>query len=65
MGLASGLAALIEHQTGGFALELGGKGTALFGHQTPLCREHSRLNGCPESLDHYTCPPMRVGCCTN
>ncbi|WP_235592922.1 hypothetical protein, partial [Pseudomonas syringae] len=22
-------------------------------HQTPLCGEHSRLNGCPVSLDHY------------
>ncbi|MEE4336971.1 ACP phosphodiesterase, partial [Pseudomonas alliivorans] len=26
----------------------------LFGHQTPLSGEHSRLNGCPVSLDHYT-----------
>jgi len=26
----------------------------LLGHQTPLCGEHSRLNGCPVSLDHYT-----------
>ncbi|WP_216597530.1 M91 family zinc metallopeptidase, partial [Pseudomonas coronafaciens] len=30
------------------------EGTALFGHQTPLSGEHSRLNGCPVSLDHYT-----------
>ena len=37
----------------GFALELGRKGTALLGHQTPLYGEHSRLNGCPEALDHY------------
>ncbi|MCZ9687573.1 hypothetical protein NB845_08310, partial [Pseudomonas aeruginosa] len=36
-----------------FALELRGKGTTLLGHQTPLCGEHSRLNGCPVSLDHY------------
>ncbi|MCI3946864.1 hypothetical protein K0038_03940 [Pseudomonas syringae] len=26
----------------------------MFGHQTPLSGEHSRLNGCPVSLDHYT-----------
>ncbi|WP_159935365.1 hypothetical protein [Pseudomonas sp. S35] len=25
----------------------------MFGHQTPLSGEHSRLNGCPVSLDHY------------
>ncbi|WP_218193684.1 hypothetical protein, partial [Pseudomonas gelidaquae] len=31
-----------------------GKGTALFGHETPRSGEHSRLNGCPVSLDHYT-----------
>ncbi|WP_241806976.1 IS66 family transposase, partial [Pseudomonas putida] len=43
------------HQAGSFAFELRGKGTALLGHQTPLCGEHSRLNGCPESLDHYSC----------
>ncbi|MCD5997555.1 hypothetical protein KDX38_28945, partial [Pseudomonas sp. CDFA 602] len=30
------------------------KGTALFGHLTPRSGEHSRLNGCPVSLDHYT-----------
>ncbi|MEE8874995.1 hypothetical protein, partial [Pseudomonas helleri] len=42
------------HQTGCFALELRGKGTALLGHQTPLWGEHSRLNECPVSLDHYT-----------
>ncbi|TDV39983.1 hypothetical protein EDF87_121135, partial [Pseudomonas helmanticensis] len=30
-----------------------GKRTTLFGHQTPLSGEHSRLNGCPVSLDHY------------
>ncbi|WP_310271783.1 hypothetical protein, partial [Pseudomonas sp. 3296] len=29
------------------------KGTALFGHLTPRSGEHSRLNGCPVSLDHY------------
>ncbi|MCK6255043.1 hypothetical protein, partial [Pseudomonas fragi] len=43
-----------EHQTGCFALELRGKGTALLGHQTPLWGEHSRLNECPVSLDHYS-----------
>ena len=45
--------ALIEHQAGSFALEFWGKGTTLFGRQTPLYGEHSRLNRCPESLDHY------------
>ncbi|MEN5301062.1 hypothetical protein ABE528_02765, partial [Pseudomonas sp. TWI628] len=36
-----------------FVLELRGKGTALLGHRTPLCGEHSRLNGCPGLVDHY------------
>ncbi|MNH31525.1 hypothetical protein D3C79_919010 [compost metagenome] len=45
--------ALVEHQAGSFALEFWGKGTTLLGHQTPLYGEHFRLNGCPESLDHY------------
>jgi hypothetical protein len=45
--------ALVEHQARRLALELRGKGTTLLGHQTPLCGEHSRLNGCPVSLDHY------------
>jgi len=26
----------------------------LFSHLTPRSGEHSRLNGCPVSLDHYT-----------
>ncbi|WP_338921412.1 hypothetical protein V0M98_01250 [Pseudomonas silesiensis] len=26
----------------------------MFGHLTPRSGEHSRLNGCPVSLDHYT-----------
>ncbi|RDL14413.1 AAA domain-containing protein, partial [Pseudomonas sp. LAMO17WK12:I3] len=51
--------ALIEHQAGSFALELRGKGTALLGHRTPLCGEHSRLNGCPGLVDHYTHPKER------
>ncbi|MBV5663182.1 hypothetical protein KUU23_27540, partial [Pseudomonas aeruginosa] len=25
----------------------------LLGHRTPLCGEHSRLNGCPGLVDHY------------
>ncbi|WP_205420457.1 hypothetical protein, partial [Pseudomonas coronafaciens] len=45
---------LLENEVGSLAFEFRGKGTALLGHQTPLCGEHSRLNGCPESLDHYT-----------
>lgn len=46
--------ALIEHKGCGLALKLNGKGTTLLGHQTPLSGEHSRLNGCSESLDSYT-----------
>ncbi|RTW66486.1 hypothetical protein DZA10_11100 [Pseudomonas aeruginosa] len=26
----------------------------MLGHRTPLCGEHSRLNGCPGLVDHYT-----------
>ncbi|WP_206406110.1 hypothetical protein, partial [Pseudomonas fulva] len=26
----------------------------LLGHRTPLCGEHSRLNGCPGLVDHYS-----------
>ncbi|WP_141233162.1 hypothetical protein, partial [Pseudomonas sp. Irchel 3E19] len=44
-----------EHEACGLAFEFSGKRTTLFGHQTPLSGEHSRLNGCPVSLDHYTC----------
>ncbi|WP_205894088.1 hypothetical protein, partial [Pseudomonas gregormendelii] len=42
------------HKVGSLALEFSGKGTALFGHLTPRSGEHSRLNGCPVSLDHYS-----------
>ncbi|MBN3851376.1 hypothetical protein G3N58_31845, partial [Paraburkholderia sp. Ac-20342] len=42
-----------EHQTGGLLFELGGKRTTLLRHQTPLHGEHSRLNQCLVSLDHY------------
>nr|WP_081086963.1 tyrosine-type recombinase/integrase [Pseudomonas palleroniana] len=45
---------MLEHEVGSLAFEFSGKGTALFGHLTPRSGEHSRLNGCPESLDHYT-----------
>lgn len=45
---------LTEHKACGLAFELSGKGTALFGHQTPLSGEHSHLNECLVSLDHYT-----------
>ncbi|WP_205894272.1 hypothetical protein, partial [Pseudomonas gregormendelii] len=47
-----------EHKVGSLALEFSGKGTALFGHLTPRSGEHSRLNGCPVSLDHYNLPLM-------
>ncbi|MCA8292030.1 hypothetical protein LGN16_34435, partial [Burkholderia vietnamiensis] len=42
-----------EHQTGGLLFELWGKRTSLLAHQTPLHSDHSRLNQCPDSLDHY------------
>ena len=45
--------ALVKHQASGFTFEFGSKGTALLGHRTPIYGEHSRLNGCPESSDHY------------
>ncbi|NNA22071.1 type VI secretion system tube protein Hcp, partial [Pseudomonas lundensis] len=41
------------HEVGSLAFEFSRKGTALFGHLTPRSGEHSRLNGCPVSLDHY------------
>ncbi|WP_290441265.1 group II intron maturase-specific domain-containing protein, partial [Burkholderia cenocepacia] len=44
---------LVEHQTGGLLFELRGKRTSLLAHQTPLHGDHSRLNQCPDSLDHY------------
>ena len=44
---------LLEYEVGSLAFELSGKGAALFGHLTPRSGEHSRLNGCPVSLDHY------------
>uniref|UniRef100_UPI0030DB2E00 hypothetical protein n=1 Tax=Pseudomonas sp. EA_35y_Pfl1_P108 TaxID=3088688 RepID=UPI0030DB2E00 len=43
-----------DNEVGSLAFEFRGKGTALFGHLTPRSGEHSRLNGCPVSLDHYT-----------
>lgn len=46
--------AVIENEVCGLALELSGKGTTLLGHQTPLSGEHSRLNGCPVLLGHYS-----------
>jgi len=51
--------ALIEHEACGLAFEFSGKRTTLFGHQTPLSGEHSRLNGCPVSLDNYMCGARR------
>ncbi|WP_339495358.1 hypothetical protein, partial [Pseudomonas sp. EA_35y_Pfl1_P108] len=44
------------NEVGSLAFEFRGKGTALFGHLTPRSGEHSRLNGCPVSLDHYNSP---------
>ena len=44
---------LFEHEVSSLALEFRSKGAALFGHLTPRSGEHSRLNGCPISLDHY------------
>ena len=44
---------LLEYEVGSLAFEFREKGTALFGHLTPRSGEHSRLNGCPVSLDHY------------
>ncbi|WP_217638343.1 hypothetical protein, partial [Duganella sp. OV510] len=39
-----------------------GKCTSLLAHQTPLHGEHSRLNWCPGTLNHYTVPqPGRDG----
>ncbi|MCQ3008654.1 hypothetical protein NLO93_27245, partial [Pseudomonas savastanoi] len=46
-----------ENEVSSLALEFRGKGTALFGHLTPRSGEHSRLNECPVSLDHYTQTP--------
>ncbi|WP_321838381.1 hypothetical protein, partial [Pseudomonas kulmbachensis] len=42
-----------KYEVGSLAFEFSGKDTALFGHLTPRYGEHSRLNGCPVSLDHY------------
>jgi hypothetical protein len=56
---------LLEHEVGSLAFEFSRKGTALFGHLTPRSGEHSRLNGCPVSLDHYSgcrlCGLMKLG----
>ncbi|WP_222933226.1 hypothetical protein, partial [Pseudomonas lundensis] len=49
-----------EHKVGSLALEFRSKGAALFGHLTPRSGEHSRLNGCPVSLDHYNCLRSRM-----
>ena len=45
---------LLEYEVGSLAFEFSAKDTALFSHLTPRYGEHSRLNGCPVSLDHYT-----------
>ncbi|WP_211267968.1 hypothetical protein, partial [Pseudomonas poae] len=49
------------HEVGSLAFEFRSKGAALFGHLTPRSGEHSRLNGCPVSLDHYTIGLVKNG----
>ncbi|MCC7716733.1 hypothetical protein [Janthinobacterium lividum] len=44
---------MIQHQTCCLLFEFRGKRTSLLAHQTPLCGEHSRLNQCPGTLNHY------------
>lgn len=50
---------LVEHQAGGLLFELWGKRTSLLADQTPLHGDHSRLNQCLDSLDHYTRGDLR------
>ncbi|MGO2286110.1 hypothetical protein, partial [Pseudomonas lundensis] len=45
---------LFEYEVSSLAFEFSGKDTTLLGHLTPRYGEHSRLNECPVSLDHYT-----------
>ncbi|WP_206540567.1 hypothetical protein, partial [Pseudomonas weihenstephanensis] len=42
-----------EYEVSSLAFEFSGKDTTLLGHLTPRYGEHSRLNECPVSLDHY------------
>ncbi|WP_223188160.1 hypothetical protein, partial [Pseudomonas lundensis] len=42
------------YEVSSLAFEFSGKDTTLLGHLTPRYGEHSRLNECPVSLDHYT-----------
>ncbi|WP_223184008.1 hypothetical protein, partial [Pseudomonas fragi] len=46
-----------EYEVSSLAFEFSGKDTTLLGHLTPRYGEHSRLNECPVSLDHYTWQP--------
>ncbi|WP_233609168.1 hypothetical protein, partial [Pseudomonas saxonica] len=48
-----------EYEVSSLAFEFSGKDTTLLGHLTPRYGEHSRLNECPVSLDHYTLPLRR------
>ncbi|WP_222934142.1 hypothetical protein, partial [Pseudomonas lundensis] len=41
------------YEVSSLAFEFSGKDTTLLGHLTPRYGEHSRLNECPVSLDHY------------
>lgn len=45
---------LIQYQACHLLFELRGKRTSLLAHQTPLHGEHSRLNQCLGTLNHYT-----------
>ncbi|MGP5476006.1 hypothetical protein, partial [Pseudomonas helleri] len=42
------------------AFEFSGKDTTLLGHLTPRYGEHSRLNECPVSLDHYSSVSVKL-----
>ncbi|WP_226941555.1 hypothetical protein, partial [Janthinobacterium violaceinigrum] len=42
-----------QHQACCLLFELRGKRASLLAHQTPLHGEHSRLNQCPGTLNHY------------
>ncbi|GAA0249747.1 hypothetical protein GCM10009086_01770 [Pseudomonas rhodesiae] len=44
---------MFEYEVSSLAFEFSGKDTTLLGHLTPRYGEHSRLNECPVSLDHY------------
>lgn len=45
---------MLEYEVGSLAIEFRSNGAALFGHLIPRSGEHSRLKGCPVSLDPYS-----------